>query len=229
MRLKIGTKYNRLLILAYLEKAGPRNKSIYRCLCDCGVEKTVERFDLINGKITSCGCAHRERARELNKIHCYTHGQAHTRAYKTWLSMKARCLVKTHIAYDRYGGRGIKICSKWANSFEAFYKDMGQPGTGQSIERKANNGHYEPGNCRWATAKEQAGNRCNNYHITWQGRTQILSKWAEETGLNGTVISNRIKKGWTIEDALTTPPFSTAEATLFRYGKFTQAKKRELT
>lgn len=107
--------------------------------------------------------------------------------------------------FKDYGSRGISVCERWRESFARFCEDMGPRPKGTSIDRIDNNGNYEPANCRWATAKEQQRNRRSNVHITFNGRTQVMSAWAEEMGMNQLVLQGRIRKGWSIERALTAP------------------------
>jgi hypothetical protein len=120
--------------------------------------------------------------------------------------MIERCERSYHNRFHRYGGRGIRICERWRHDFEAFLADMGPlPGPRYSIERIDNDADYEPGNCRWATPKEQARNTRRNRLVTYAGRTLCVNAWAEELGMNRRTISARLKKGWSPEQALTLP------------------------
>jgi hypothetical protein len=120
--------------------------------------------------------------------------------------MLSRCRNPRASGYENYGGRGIKVCDRWRD-FAAFYSDMGDPPLGKSIERKDVNGDYEPGNCVWAGAKEQARNTRRNILLTHDGRTMCLMDWAAEIGLRWEALYARFTRlGWTVEAALTRPP-----------------------
>jgi len=126
--------------------------------------------------------------------------------YATWFSMKHRCYNPKSTSYQRYGGRGIKICNLWIDSFENFLADMGsKPTPKHSIERKNNAGDYAPDNCVWATPKEQANNRRSNTVLTHKGRSQTIAQWAFETGIDASVIYARLNDGWTSDRALSEP------------------------
>ncbi|MCK6499065.1 MAG: hypothetical protein L6Q38_06245 [Nitrospira sp.] len=170
-------------------------KRFLLCLCACGTKREVYEFDLRSGKSKSCGCAERP----------VKHGKTDTRTHRIWRAMKTRCHNKNSSGFHKYGARGIKVCDRWLN-FEDFLSDMGEAPLGMSIERKNNNGNYEPGNCIWATPKQQARNNRRNVTIHFCGRTQCLSAWCEGLGIPYGAAKQRIKKlGWSVERALTTP------------------------
>jgi hypothetical protein len=127
-----------------------------------------------------------------------------TRVYKIWRMMRSRCYDLNDQCYESYGGRGITVCDRWKNDFAAFYADMGDPPSNQhSIDRRNNDGNYEPGNCRWATAKEQANNRRSNIMLTLAGSTRTAEEWSTITGINPATIRQRKRRGWSDEDTLT--------------------------
>jgi hypothetical protein len=134
-----------------------------------------------------------------------THGLTKSAEYGIWSAMKRRC-YNTHCQdYPSYGGRGIKVCEAWLK-FENFYADMGpRPSSAHSIDRLDNNGDYEPGNCRWSTPIAQARNTRRNVRLTFNGKTQTISEWAYELGFSQRTLQTRLKRGWPIEAALTTP------------------------
>jgi hypothetical protein len=131
---------------------------------------------------------------------------SYTMLYKRWVDMRNRCNNRNNRSYPRYGGRGIRVCERWS-SFENFRADMGEPPTPKhQIEREDNAKGYEPGNCRWATPKEQANNRRSSHLITLDGRTQTLQAWCDELGVKHSTVCMRIHQyGWSEERALKTP------------------------
>ena len=199
-----GDRYG---LLTIIEESSPyvhqgRSRRRYKCKCDCGNESVVMLTNLRSGATTSCGCIKAKRLQQQAAA-SVTHGMTKTRTHYSWLRMKDRCLNPNATSYHRYGGRGISICDKWMNSFEAFLSDMGECPDGMTIDRIDSNGNYEPGNCRWATAKEQARNRNSNHTVTHDGRTQCVAAWAEELGTQSYVIQDRLRRGYSIEAALT--------------------------
>lgn len=133
-----------------------------------------------------------------------THGQSRPRTpeYTTWGMMKSRCLNPKNKRYNRYGGRGITICARWLESFQNFYDDMGARPAGTSLERRDNDGNYEPLNCYWATPKEQQNNTCFNVRITHNGETKTVSQWAQQAGIPEHTFRYRLIRGWSIDEAL---------------------------
>lgn len=146
-------KYGRLLVLEKDDSG--KSTRMWKCLCDCGVEKTVRADHLKNGRTASCGCILKEK----NSGRLTTHGKSGAKIYSIWRNMINRCYFKEGAEYQRYGGRGINVCQAWRDSFSEFLACMGEPSPGMSIDRINNDGNYEPGNCKWSTPKEQANNR----------------------------------------------------------------------
>lgn len=135
-----------------------------------------------------------------------THGMAKvggraTPTYRTWQQMKARCLNPTVAHFPRYGGRGIRVCDRWMR-FENFLSDMGERPAGTELDRINNDGHYEPGNCRWLTHKQNARNRSDNRMLVVGGRSMTLAEWAEETGLSKATLAGRLRLGWSADEVV---------------------------
>ncbi len=195
-----GKRFSRLTVI---ELGTPRGKGSYwLCRCDCGGTNTVRSDALASGQVQSCGCL----CVESSGNRARRHGRSKSAEHRAWSALKCRCLNPNATSYEHYGGRGITVCERWKNSFEAFFDDMGpRPSSLYSIDRIDVNQGYSPENCRWATAKTQRRNSRQNKYLSFRGRTQTLVEWAEETGLSAGAIRLRLSKGWTIERALTTP------------------------
>ena len=136
----------------------------------------------------------------------FRHGLHRSSTYKSWAGMKDRCRNSGKHNSHRYKDRGVTYCERW-ELFENFLADMGECPEGMTLDRYTDvGGNYEPKNCRWATPQEQARNRSNNRSLTLNGKTMLLCEWAEQTGLSHSLILYRLKAGWSVERALTTPP-----------------------
>lgn len=158
-----GQRFGRLTALRLAER-DHNLRTRWRVRCDCGTEKDVDGAHMRYGRIKSCGCwatekrkADAPRLREICKLP-RTHGMSNTPVYAVWKTMRDRCRNPNNKDYRHYGGRGIKVCAAWSR-FERFYADMGAPPPGRTLDRIDPDGNYEPGNCRWATWREQNLNK----------------------------------------------------------------------
>ena len=134
------------------------------------------------------------------------HGMSESPEYAAWRNMRARCEDAQHPAFADYGGRGIRVCPAWSVSFEAFLADMGpRPTARHSLERSDNDGGYAPGNCVWATKRQQSRNQRTNRIVVYRGRRMPLVDACELAGLRYNTVSVRLNAGWDIERALTEP------------------------
>lgn len=124
--------------------------------------------------------------------------------YTTWRGMFDRCNCVTNKKYHRYGGRGLTICERW-NLFENFREDMGPAPLGHTLNRIDNDGPYSPGNCEWATIKNQNRNRVDNHVLEFNGQSHCVAAWAEILGVPRESLKNRLSRGWSVEDTLTIP------------------------
>lgn len=217
-----GRVFGRLTVIRYIGQTEAKcSNSIWYCQCTCGKFKAVTRRCLKSGIVRSCGCLLRETVskRMSNRVwratwaSNKTHGLTNSPEYGVWRNMKGRCLDPKHKSFSDYGGRGIAVCERWLK-FENFYADMGErPTTKHSIDRIDGRGHYEPGNCRWATMTQQIRNRCTTVFVTHNGETKPLGEWVEITGLPYSLLHQRIKRcGWSPERAFSTASPSAALA-----------------
>lgn len=199
---QIGSRWSRLVIIEDLGVI--RNKTHIRARCDCGNEIINTFSHLKNGMVQSCGCLHQEAIRDKT-CKARKHSMCTTRTYHSWASMLARCTNPKHHSFRDYGERGITVCKEWQDSFENFFRDMGTRPTGTTLDRKDNEGPYCAQNCRWSTPREQSNNRRSSKPITFQGRTLSAPEWERLLGLGKNVLQMRLRTGWSIEEALTTP------------------------
>ena len=184
-----GLKFNSLTALEFCYSKNEINYWKFRC--DCGKEKIINKYHVMNGKIKSSGClCYKERI-----------GNEHKKLYRIWMGMKMRCYNENRSSYSSYGGRGIFMCDSWRNDFKNFYKWSIENGykDGLSIDRIDNEKEYCPDNCRWANSYEQANNKRNTIFIEYNGVRKSLSNWCDELGLNIHTIRNRFYHGFPTE------------------------------
>lgn len=188
-----GEQFGRLTVIELTEK---RRDIYWRCRCNCGVEKTVSSGNLVSGRTNSCGCLNRELLGNRAE-----HGHARlgiiSPTWWSWQSMRVRCLNKADRNYPEYGASGVTICAAWENDFAAFLKYMGERPDGTTLDRYPNkSGNYEPGNCRWATPKQQARNTRRNKLVTIDDETLSVAEWSEISGVKQMTIGARLRAGW---------------------------------
>jgi hypothetical protein len=216
LAIQVGSRWGRWVIVGPPE--GDATTATHgvraRARCDCGRERSVEVRSLVRGKSASCGCISGQRlktpefkaASRLSRKLGISHGVPRPPGYKAWYSMIRRCRDSNHPGFHNYGGRGISVCERWKESFWNFNADMGvRPTRYHTIERIDNDGNYEPGNCRWATRKEQARNTRHNVMLTIEGETMCVAAWAERVGLSSGALKYRLSQGWAHERAVFTP------------------------
>lgn len=156
-----GKRFGRLTVVAFSgvrARTARVKETMWRCKCSCGGTAIVVASKLKSGWTTSCGCWQREAPQRSKKN--LKHGRYQTPEYLAWSAMKQRCLNPNYHHFENWGGRGITVCQRWIDSFEAFFADMGErPSPKHSLDRRNNNGNYNKRNCRWSISKDQAINR----------------------------------------------------------------------
>jgi hypothetical protein len=198
----VGQRFGRLLVVE-VHPAKIASRSVCICRCDCGCVTKGREDHLRSGAKRSCGCLQREAVSVANKTHGHTSNGKRSSEFSTWTGMLTRCYNPNEKRWSRYGGRGIRVCDRWRESFEAFYADMGpKPSPKHSIDRIDNDGNYEPGNCRWATQREQVRNSTRCVLVTFGGETMSLTEWAERVGAKPKTLAWRYRAGFTPEEII---------------------------
>lgn len=168
----------------------------YLCQCVCGKKSSIRGHSLTSGGSESCGCVSGKGVRHL---------MSKTRVYKTWTSMKHRCNNKDAVNYETYGGRGISVCERWNESFEEFYKDMGDRPKNTSIDRIDPNGNYEPSNCRWADKTTQDENKRKSVKVIIGDEERNITRLCRDYGVSRSTVQKRLALGMTFEEAIKKP------------------------
>lgn len=197
-----GMKFGRLTVISRAPRLPSSPTTRWHCVCDCGGETTAQAPQLKSGKTQSCGCL----ASELSHERATTHGGRKTRLYHIWAMMKQRVLNPKNDSYKDYGGRGIRICDDWANSFVVFRDWAYKAGYSDSlsIDRINNDGNYEPSNCRWVDVAAQNRNQRSNVRLEYNGETKLMVEWAKDLGITEQALYRRINVlHWPLERALT--------------------------
>lgn len=160
----IGGDFGCLTLKSIADRTGDGGRIYGLFKCSCGRDYEYELSRVVAGKRWHCGC-------QIENKHNLIHGMRYSREYSAWQAMKRRCLSRTNKDFRRWGGTGVTVCKEWADSFEAFFMDVGPRPSGTSIDRIDNTRGYEPGNVRWATARQQAENRRNSWVVEANGIT----------------------------------------------------------
>jgi hypothetical protein len=194
----VGQQFGRLTVVEPGETRKSKSgvsRHFWRCRCACGSETFADRQSLRTGNTRSCGCLKSERLVAPRR-----HGFANSRTYRIWAGMRQRCRSNAF-----YTDRGISVCERWRD-FAAFIDDMGEcPSRRHTLDRRDNDRGYEPDNCRWVLHKINCRNKRNNRLLTLDGSTATVAEWSERTGIARQTILSRLRLGWSVDGALSTP------------------------
>lgn len=203
----IGNKYGKLTVIS-IEKQNQR--TLLNCKCECGNHIIREVYMIGSGVVKSCGCSKGDAIKRYNNSGkrskgCFKDGRSLHPLYGTWFQMISRCENPNKNHYDRYGGRGIKVCEEWHDfwNFVKWSDSVGGRPKGYTLDRIDNDGDYEPSNCRWADWKTQTTNKSSNVFVEYNGVRKTMIEWCEELNIHPHTLQNRIKRGWSVERALT--------------------------
>lgn len=199
--LQKGQQFGRLTVIGLDHQEEYKRKDrekeylyFYKFQCDCGNVCILNKKSVVRGQTQSCGCLQKE----VTKERMTTHGKTKTKLFGIWQGIRMRCLVPKTKFYPSYGGRGITICDEWKDNFQTFYdwsiKNGYEENQKLSIDRIDNNKGYSPENCRWVTQLIQSRNTRQNVNITYNGKTQCISAWAEELGIREGLLRDRVQK-----------------------------------
>lgn len=204
----IGNTYGYLSVLK-VEISKKDNQSYAVCQCVCGNIKNVLPYQLRKGAVVSCGCYKKEICKNMTKPTSqqngnYIDGRSKHPLYGTWFQMITRCENPNSKHYNRYGGRGIKVCDDWHDfwKFVEWSNSVGGRPQGYTLDRIKNDGNYEPNNCRWANWRTQKTNTSTNVFLEYNGIRKTMIEWCEELNINYRTLNNRINRGWSVEKAL---------------------------
>ncbi len=192
----IGQRFGRLLVIS---KGGSTkaNKTLWVCQCDCKSPlRQIPTGNLRSGVSTSCGCLTRENAAKKATKHGHAKSGISSKTYNTWRGMISRCANKDD---PYYGGRGIAVCQRWL-VFSNFLEDMGERPDGLEIDRRNNDGNYEPENCRWASDSTNARNSRSNRMILTPSGEMLLCEASEKYNISSSILFERIKKGLSLDE-----------------------------
>jgi hypothetical protein len=204
-----GLKFGRLTVVkSYLKQRGKQNETYCFCECECGGTKETRAYLLKIGQCKSCGClafeTAKKQAEKMGKRN-KRHGKSGTRIYRIWRGMKSRCDIPKESEFHNYKGKGIIYDPRWSK-FEEFYKDMNEGYSDElTLERIDVNGNYCKENCKWATCQEQSMNKSNSLYFELNGETKHIFEWSKLKGIHLSTIKTRLRTGWSVERALTTP------------------------
>lgn len=189
-----GMRFTRLLVISQA-RTNKFGHVTWNCRCDCGGSCIVEAMKLRSAHTRSCGCIKREHQTFGQLRHGYAQGGVSTE-YQSWCSAKSRCENPSSPDWDNYGGRGIRMSKSWSDDFASFIAHMGPRPPGATLERKDVNGHYEAGNCKWASVLEQAFNRRTTIRVTLTDGQQVsLRHFARLEGVHYLHLYNRVRFG----------------------------------
>lgn len=190
-----GQKFGHLTAIERILTPVPGKTTPWRFICDCGQETIVSMGNAKSGNTISCGCmASRKTIGQFNKTHGHTVGGKKSRTSAAWRNAKTRCFNPNNWKRHRYSERGITMCEAWSNDFAIFLRDMGECPPGMTLDRIDNDGNYEPGNCRWISAREQSKNRSTNIKIQFGNENMVLSDFSKLVGIGYSRLRRRIKE-----------------------------------
>lgn len=211
-QIEIGRTYNQLTVLGKDGKNKDR-ATLWRCICSCGNEISRKGYLITSGHTKSCGCFKKQVTTRRSTKHGMARRGHISPEHSIWRLIIDRCCNPKNRAWERYGGRGIKLYSEWKESFQLFYEYIGpRPSPLHSINRIDNDRGYEPGNIEWATVEQQNNNTRRSVFLIFKGRKQTVGQWAKELSIDQRKIRDRLHLGWHVHYALLAPSWIRLES-----------------